>query len=71
MHINWQGIHLRGKERLGSQVVHRQQIKSEQKLWSSWQQQETKVWPGVIRNRNTAISQLKTLRFGAGTNCCS
>lgn len=31
MHIKWQGNHLRGNERLGSQVVHRQQIKLEQK----------------------------------------
>ena len=28
MHIKWQGNHLRGNERLGSQVVHRQQMKT-------------------------------------------
>lgn len=71
MHIKWQGNHLRGNERLGSQVVHRQQMKTEQKLWRSWQRQETKAWSGGIRNRNITISQLKTLRFRAGTNCCS
>lgn len=71
MHIKWQGNHLRGNERLSSQVVHRQQMKTEQKLWRSWQRQETKAWSGGIRNRNITISQLKTLRFRAGTNCCS